>query len=87
MGVSLVIHPENPYVPTAHANVRFSLPKTIPRIYLVVRGGFDLTPFYPVDEDCVHFHRVAREAVEPFGAGYYSSTKQLVIRILSPSSR
>ena len=41
----------------------------------MVRWGFDLTPFYPVDEDCVHFHRVAREAVEPFGTEYYQQYK------------
>ena len=76
MGVSLVIHPENPYVPTAHANVRFFIAEndTEDPIWWF-GGGFDLTPFYPVDEDCVHFHRVAREAVEPFGAGYYKQYK------------
>ena len=76
MGVSLVIHPENPYVPTAHANVRFFIAEndTEDPIWWF-GGGFDLTPFYPVDEDCVHFHRVAREAVEPFGTEYYQQYK------------
>ena len=76
MGVSLVIHPENPYVPTAHANVRFFLAENDTKDPIWwFGGGFDLTPFYPVDEDCVHFHRVAREAVEPFGTEYYQQYK------------
>lgn len=76
MGVSLVVHPKNPYVPTAHANVRFFLAQndTEDPIWWF-GGGFDLTPFYPVDEDCTHFHRVARDAVEPFGTGYYQQCK------------
>ena len=76
MGVSLVIHPENPYVPTVHANVRFFLAENDAKDPIWwFGGGLDLTPFYPVDEDCVHFHRVAREAVEPFGTQYYKQYK------------
>ena len=61
-------------MPTAHANVRFFLAEndTEDPIWWF-GGGFDLTPFYPVDEDCVHFHRVAREAVEPFGSRLLSA--------------
>jgi len=77
MGVSLVIHPENPYVPTSHANVRFFVaekPGEDPVWWF--GGGFDLTPFYPIDEDCVHFHQVAKNAVEPFGDEYYPKYKE-----------
>jgi coproporphyrinogen III oxidase len=77
MGVSLVIHPENPYVPTSHANVRFFVaekPGEDPVWWF--GGGFDLTPFYPFDEDCLHFHQVAKDAVDPFGAQYYPNFKE-----------
>jgi len=68
MGVSLVLHPENPYVPTSHANVRFFLAeKPGSEAVWWFGGGFDLTPYYPFEEDVVHWHRVAREACEPFG--------------------
>jgi coproporphyrinogen III oxidase len=76
MGVSLVIHPENPYVPTSHANVRFFVaekPGEEPVWWF--GGGFDLTPFYPFDEDCLHFHRVAKDALDPFGSEYYGEFK------------
>ena len=76
MGVSLVIHPENPYVPTSHANVRFFVaekPGEDPVWWF--GGGFDLTPFYPFDEDCLHFHQVAKDAADPFGAQYYPNFK------------
>ena len=67
-GVSLVIHPRNPHVPTAHANVRCF--EARPPGQAPVRwfgGGFDLTPFYPDDEDVLHWHRTARALCEPFG--------------------
>lgn len=68
MGVSLVLHPESPYVPTSHANVRFFLAeKEGAEAVWWFGGGFDLTPCYPFEEDVVHWHRVAREACEPFG--------------------
>ena len=77
MGVSLVIHPENPYVPTSHANVRFFVAeKEGEEPVWWFGGGFDLTPFYPIDEDCVHFHQVAKDAIEPFGAEYYPKYKK-----------
>jgi len=77
MGVSLVIHPENPYVPTSHANVRFFIatPKDSEPVYWF-GGGYDLTPYYGFDEDCVHWHRTARDACAPFGDDVYSRFKQ-----------
>ena len=77
LGVSLVIHPENPYVPTSHANVRFFMaesPDAEPVWWF--GGGFDLTPYYGFDEDARHWHRVAREACEPFGKGVYPRCKR-----------
>jgi coproporphyrinogen III oxidase len=77
VGVSLVIHPLNPHVPTAHANVRFFIaekPDEAPVWWF--GGGFDLTPFYPVHDDVVHWHRVARDACEPFGEGVYERYKK-----------
>lgn len=76
MGVSLVMHPENPHVPTSHANVRFFIAeKADADPVWWFGGGFDLTPYYAVEEDCVHWHRVAREACEPFGAEVYPRYK------------
>jgi coproporphyrinogen III oxidase len=77
MGVSLVFHPRNPYVPTTHCNVRFLLatPTSAPPVWWF-GGGFDLTPYYPFDEDVLHWHRTARSACEPFGAGLYQQYKQ-----------
>lgn len=77
MGVSLVAHPRNPYVPTAHLNVRFfqaDKPGEAPVWWF--GGGFDLTPFYPFDEDVLHWHRTARAVCEPFGAEVYPRFKQ-----------
>jgi len=77
LGVSLVIHPHNPYVPTSHANVRFFIaerPGSEPVWWF--GGGFDLTPFYPFDEDAIHWHRTARAACEPFGADCYPRYKK-----------
>lgn len=68
MGVSLVLHPRNPYCPTAHMNVRFfraSAPGTEPVWWF--GGGMDLTPYYPFDDDVAHFHATCRSAVLPFG--------------------
>lgn len=76
MGVSLVIHPENPYVPTSHANVRFFVAEKAGEAPVWwFGGGFDLTPFYPFDEDCVHFHHEAKQALDPFGAHFYPEFK------------
>jgi coproporphyrinogen III oxidase len=72
MGVSTVIHPRNPHVPTTHANVRcFIAERAGEAPVWWFGGGFDLTPFYPVREDVLHWHRTARAAVEPFGADLY----------------
>jgi coproporphyrinogen III oxidase len=77
LGVSLVIHPRNPYVPTSHANVRFFVAeKEGAEPVWWFGGGFDLTPYYPFDEDAVHWHRVAKTACEPFGQDYYPRFKK-----------
>jgi len=77
LGVSLVIHPRNPYVPTSHMNVRFFIAEkegTEPVWWF--GGGFDLTPYYGFEEDSVHWHRTAKAACEPFGADYYLRFKK-----------
>ncbi len=77
MGVSLVVHPRNPYVPTSHMNVRFFIAEqegSEPVWWF--GGGFDLTPYYGFDEDAVHWHRTARAACAPFGEGVYGRYKQ-----------
>jgi coproporphyrinogen III oxidase len=77
MGVSLVIHPHNPYIPTSHANVRFFVaekPDEDPIWWF--GGGFDLTPYYGFKPDCEHWHRIARQACEPFGPGRYAEYKK-----------
>ncbi len=76
LGVSLVVHPHNPYVPTSHANVRFFIaekPDCEPVWWF--GGGFDLTPYYGYREDAVHWHRSAREACLPFGEEVYPRFK------------
>ena len=77
IGVSLVLHPRNPYVPTTHMNVRYFQARAEgePTAWWF-GGGFDLTPFYPFDEDVLHWHRAAREAVAPFGDDIYPRWKQ-----------
>jgi coproporphyrinogen III oxidase len=77
MGVSLVIHPRNPYVPTSHANVRFFVAEkegAAPVWWF--GGGFDLTPYYGFEEDAVHWHRLAREACAPYGDEIYPRFKK-----------
>jgi coproporphyrinogen III oxidase len=77
LGVSLVIHPRNPYVPTSHANVRFFLaekPQADPVWWF--GGGYDLTPYYGFEEDVRHWHRTARDACAPFGDDVYPRFKQ-----------
>ena len=77
MGVSLVFHPRNPYVPTVHMNVRMiaagheGQPKTC-----WFGGGMDLTPVYGFEEDAVHFHQTCKSALEPFGADLYPRFKK-----------
>jgi len=77
MGVSLVIHPRNPYIPTSHANVRFFIAeKEDAAAVWWFGGGFDLTPYYGFREDAIHWHRIAREACTPFGEDVYPRYKQ-----------
>jgi len=77
MGVSLVIHPHNPYIPTSHANVRFFIAhKEGEDPVWWFGGGFDLTPYYGFEDDAVHWHRVAREACAPFGDNVYDDYKK-----------
>ena len=76
MGVSLVIHPENPYVPTSHANVRlFVAEKAGEEPVWWFGGGYDLTPYYGNREDCIAWHRVAADACAPFGDDVYPRFK------------
>lgn len=77
LGVSLVVHPRNPYAPTSHCNVRFFIaekPGTEPVWWF--GGGFDLTPYYGFEEDARHWHRTARDACEPFGDDVYPRFKK-----------
>lgn len=77
LGVSLVVHPTNPHVPTSHANVRLFVASKAdePPIWWF-GGGFDLTPFYPVMADCVHWHQVCHDLCQPFGETIYPRFKQ-----------
>ncbi|ORT51441.1 coproporphyrinogen III oxidase [Vibrio sp. qd031] len=77
MGVSLVMHPHNPYVPTSHANVRFFVAEKegCDPIWWF-GGGFDLTPFYPFEQDAQHWHDVAKTVCEPFGDSVYDEHKK-----------
>lgn len=82
LGISLVIHPNNPYVPTSHANVRFFIASKAgarndegDSIWWF-GGGYDLTPYYPNMEDVIHWHKAAKETCQPFGDGVYSRFKQ-----------
>ncbi|MDG1921750.1 MAG: oxygen-dependent coproporphyrinogen oxidase [Glaciecola sp.] len=77
MGVSLVIHPHNPYIPTSHANVRFFIAeKDGEEPIWWFGGGFDLTPFFPFKEDVVHWHTVANQLCAPFGEDMYPKYKK-----------
>jgi coproporphyrinogen III oxidase len=79
MGVSLVLHPRNPHVPTVHMNVRCLIatrpdePDAAPIWWF--GGGMDLTPYYGFEEDARHFHRTCKDALDPFGADYYPDFK------------
>ena len=76
MGVSLVFHPRNPHAPTTHCNVRFLVARPVDGAEVWwFGGGFDLTPYYPYDEDVLHWHRTARDACQPFGAERYQRYK------------
>ena len=77
MGVSLVLHPRNPYVPTVHMNVRcFVAEKADSEPVWWFGGGMDLTPYYGYEEDARHFHRTCRDALAAFGAGRYPRCKR-----------
>lgn len=76
IGLSLIIHPKNPYIPTTHANVRFFIatPSSQKKIWWF-GGGYDLTPYYPFIEDCLHWHNTAHKACAPFGKDVYTKFK------------
>jgi coproporphyrinogen III oxidase len=77
MGVSLVLHPRNPYVPTVHMNVRFFLAtKSGSDAIWWFGGGMDLTPYYGFSDDARHFHSACKDALDPFGADYYPRFKR-----------
>lgn len=76
MGVSLVIHPKNPKIPTSHANVRFFIAtKDTEDPVWWFGGGFDLTPYYGYDEDCIHWHSISKQACESVSEGSYKKYK------------
>ncbi len=77
LGVSLVIHPHNPYAPTSHANVRFFVAEKDGEDPIWwFGGGFDLTPYYGFDEDAISWHQTAKEACDPFGLEVYPKYKK-----------
>lgn len=76
LGVSTVIHPANPYVPTSHFNVRFIAVEKEDHVYWWFGGGFDLTPYYGFKEDCIHWHQMAKNACDPFGKDVYVTFKK-----------
>ena len=87
MGVSLVLHPRNPYAPTVHMNVRMFVahgrerrPRTTDVWWF--GGGMDLTPYYGFSDDAIHFHRTCRDALAPFGARRACQVQALVRRVL-----
>ena len=77
VGVSLVLHPRNPFAPTCHLNLRFfiSCPDDRQPIWWF-GGGFDLTPYYGFDEDCLHWHQTAKAACDAFGPHHYARFKR-----------
>ena len=88
MGVSLVLHPRNPYAPTVHLNVRMFVAHAARGgdDAWWFGGGMDLTPYYGFDEDAVHFHRACRDALAPFGARAAREVQALVRRLLLPQA-
>ena len=77
LGVSLVIHPKNPYVPTSHANVRFFIAEKAGEDPIWwFGGGFDLTPYYGFEQDAVFWHQMAKSACDPFGEEVYPKYKK-----------
>jgi len=80
MGVSMVLHPRNPYVPTTHMNVRMFVANAPTdsgqRDVFWFGGGMDLTPYYPFEEDARHFHQICKDALDPHGLDYYPRYKR-----------
>ena len=77
IGVSLVIHPKNPFAPTSHANVRFFIAeKEGEEPIWWFGGGYDLTPYYGFEEDAIHWHQTAKNACDPFGDDVYPKLKK-----------
>jgi len=80
MGVSMVLHPRNPYVPTTHMNVRMFVANapagSDQRDVFWFGGGMDLTPYYPFEEDARHFHQICKDALDPHGLDYYPRYKR-----------
>lgn len=77
LGVSVVMHPLNPYIPTSHMNVRFILVENASGdTHWWFGGGFDLTPYYGFEEDCIHWHQTAKQACDPFGHDVYAKYKK-----------
>ncbi|WBF65732.1 MAG: oxygen-dependent coproporphyrinogen oxidase [Candidatus Kinetoplastibacterium crithidii] len=77
MGVSLVIHPKNPYVPTTHMNVRLFMAKNHQgNDVFWFGGGMDLTPYYVFEEDAKHFHNICYQSLKPFGSNFYQNYKK-----------
>ena len=77
MGVSLVLHPRNPYAPTVHLNVRYlEARKEGAEPVWWFGGGMDLTPYYGFEEDAIHFHRTCKDALKPFGNDYHPKFKK-----------
>jgi len=75
LGVSLVFHPYNPFVPTVHMNVRFFIASNNEDDIWWFGGGMDLTPYYPFEEDVIHFHQTLKTGLEPFGEQTYQKFK------------
>lgn len=75
-GVSIVIHPNNPFIPTSHANVRFFIAETKKGPVWWFGGGFDLTPYYGFDEDCIYWHKQAKAVCDKYGSAIYRQFKE-----------
>ncbi|MBL6726959.1 MAG: coproporphyrinogen III oxidase, partial [Methylophilaceae bacterium] len=76
LGVSLVFHPHNPFVPTVHMNVRFFIASKAEKEDIWwFGGGIDLTPYYPFKEDVIHFHQTLKNTLTPFGSELYQTFK------------
>jgi coproporphyrinogen III oxidase len=77
MGVSIVLHPRNPYVPTVHLNVRYlEARKAGAEPVWWFGGGMDLTPYYGFEEDAIHFHQTCKNTLQPFGDNYHPRFKK-----------